>query len=381
MRPDGEDAMTSTRGKSPAIPGRQRERWADHLRVLVISAVVVWHTCTAYLAGSDWYYMERTTSTFWAAVAFPASIIAIFALGPLYLVAGWFSARSLAHHGTGAFARTRLLRLGAPLIVFIVLIDPLARYLGDLGQGRSPILARSVTAAEAGPMWFVAALLAFSLGYALLRRLRAAPAAHRPMGAPVIATAALMIAVTAFLAWQWWPLDDAKTFLNLRWGLWPQGAVLFAVGVRAGEAGGLEDLAPWAPRLGWTTLGAVALFVAFGAYGQARGLLDATVHGTSWPTIILAVLYGMISVTFTIWFTDFARTRWSANRSILARAGRASYAAYFLHPLLLTAIMVLFASVVLAPELKFLIVSIVAIPVCFMIGYAVTQLPVLSKVL
>lgn len=61
----------------------------------------------------------------------PAWLISAFALGPLFLVAGWFSARSLARKGAGAFARTRLLRLGAPLIVFIFVINPLASYLGD----------------------------------------------------------------------------------------------------------------------------------------------------------------------------------------------------------------------------------------------------------
>ena len=43
--------------EAPAGPG-QRERWADSLRVLVIAVVVVFHTATAYLGGSDWYYMD-----------------------------------------------------------------------------------------------------------------------------------------------------------------------------------------------------------------------------------------------------------------------------------------------------------------------------------
>ena len=352
--------------------------------MLVIAAVVVWHTCTAYLAGSDWYYMQRTTSKVWSTVAFPAAIISIFALGPLFLVAGWFSARSLAHRGPGEFARGRLLRLGVPLIVFIYLIDPLAGYRGALGQGRSPSLVRylMVRKSEAGSMWFVAALLVFSLGYALLRRVHPAPAAARRPGARLIVTAAGVIAVAAFLAWQWWPLDDAGAFLNLRWGLWPQGAVLFGVGVRAGEAGGgLEELTAWAGRLGWIALGALSVLVAFGGYAQARGVFASMLHGGGWSTMVLAVLYGTISVAFTVWFTVLVRARWSADRPILARAGRASYATYVLHPLVLTAIMVLFASLVVAPELKFLLVSMVAVPVCFVVGYALTRLPGISTLL
>jgi len=105
------------------------------------------------------------------AVLVPAWFISGYALGPLFLVADWFSARSLACKGAGAFARARLLRLGVPLVAFIVVINPLANYVGERGQGRHPSLAHDLSAGQgAGPMWFVAALLAFSLTYALLRR-------------------------------------------------------------------------------------------------------------------------------------------------------------------------------------------------------------------
>jgi len=52
-----------------------------------------------------------------------------------------------------------------------------------------------------------------------------------------------------------------------------------------------------------------------------------------------------------------------------------------LHPLVLTAIMVLFASLTLAPELKFLVVAVAAVPVCYLAGYATTRVPGISKAL
>lgn len=62
--------LASPRG-IPAGPG-PRERWADNLRVLVITVVVVWHTASAYLGGSDWYYMDRATSKAWTRLTRPA---------------------------------------------------------------------------------------------------------------------------------------------------------------------------------------------------------------------------------------------------------------------------------------------------------------------
>jgi glucans biosynthesis protein C len=187
--------------------------------------------------------------------------------------------------------------------------------------------------------------------------------------------------VAGFLVWQRWPPDDGNTFLDLRWQSWPQGAVLFALGVWAGEAGSWEALTVWARRLGWTALAAAALFVALGVYEQARGQLGSILHGVGWASILGMVLYGIISVAFTVWFTALIRARWTGDGPLRARAGRASYATYVLHPLLLTAIMVLFASLALAPELAFLVVAVVAVPVCFLVGYAATRVPGISKAL
>jgi len=94
-----------------------------------------------------------------------------------------------------------------------------------------------------------------------------------------------------------------------------------------------------------------------------------------------AVLYGVISVAFTVWFTVLIRARWTGDGPLRALAGRASYATYVLHSLVLTAIMVLFAPLALAPELKFLVVAVVAVPVCFAAGYAATRVRGISKVL
>jgi glucans biosynthesis protein C len=276
----------------------------------------------------------------------------------------------------------RLLRLGVPLIVFIFLINGLASYLGELGRGRHPSLARDLGGGQgAGPMWFVAALLAFSLAYVMLRRVHAPSVVCRRSGAQVLVAAAVLIAVTAFVTWRWWPPDDASTFLGMQWESWPQGAVLFALGVWAGEAGSLGDLTGWARRLGWTALAAVALLVALAGFEQARGQGESALHGVGWAAVLGTVLYGIISVAFAVWFTALIRARWSGDGPLRARAGRASYATYVLHPLVLTAIMVLFASLALAPPEKFLVVAVVAVPVCFLAGRAATRVPGISKVL
>ncbi len=93
------------------------------------------------------------------------------------------------------------------------------------------------------------------------------------------------------------------------------------------------------------------------------------------------VLYSIVSVAFTVWFTALIRARWSGEGPLRGRAGRASYATYVLHPPVLTAIMVAFAPLALAPELAFLAVAVVAVPACYLAGYAATRVPGIAKVL
>ena len=363
------------------VETRSPELWVDNLRVLVIAGVIVVHTATAYVVDiAGWYYEdERTTSELWSTLlAIPAFFAALFALGPLFLIAGWFSVPSIARRGPAGFARSRLLRLGVPMLVFVVLLQPLGDYVGNLwSEARSFVHYLGIT--ELSVMWFAAALLAFSLVYAAWEHLHPGVARPAPLRPRTIVAAILAIAASSFAVWLVWP-PDKEVFLNLRLPEWPQGAVLFALGVHAARAGWLHNLSgSMARRLG-RMAGAGALGVmVFLAVAAPSGELPTT--GANWPTMLFAILDGVIAVGFALWFVTWLQRRWPAHGELVARASRASYATYFIHPLVLTTIMVLLASLPLVPELKFLLVSAAAIPACFAAGYALTRLPGTSQVL
>jgi hypothetical protein len=365
-----------------SVAKHQREQWVDSLRVAVIAGVIVVHTATAYVIDlAGWYYDdELTTSAVWSAVlTVPAFFGAVFALGPLFLVAGWFSARSIDRRGPADFARSRLLRLGLPLVVFIVLVHPLTDYVGNLRQEAESFMSYLRTT-EVSVMWFAAALLAFSLVHATVRQFRPGLAGRRPMRSVDLVVAVLTIAVSSFAVWMIWPLDE-EIALNLRVGAWPQGAVLFALGALGARAGWWDD-APRFPvrRLGWVAIAAMAALLALFAVAGPEGGDDLAM-AADWPTFAFALLDGLIAVTFTLWSVAWIRWRWPTRGSLVERAGRASYATYFIHPLVLTAVMVLFSVVPFSPELKFVVVSALAVPACFAAGFALTRLPGLRQIL
>ena len=107
----------------------------------------------------------------------------LFGLGLFFLIAGRLTSPSFDRKGPHRFVKDRLIRLGVPLVAYTLLVSPVLEYVSyrenDGGsEALWPFVREQVWHLAPGPTWFLEALLAFSLGYALLRVLRpeAAPA-------------------------------------------------------------------------------------------------------------------------------------------------------------------------------------------------------------
>jgi peptidoglycan/LPS O-acetylase OafA/YrhL len=365
------------------VQTRQREQWVDTLRVVLISGVIVVHTATAYVTDFAGYYYDDervTNSAVSIAFALPALMGGIFGLGPLFVVAGWFSVRSLARRGPAGFVGSRLLRLGVPLVFFVLLVNPLADYLGNLWEEDATSFLGNLAVTEFSIMWFVVALLACSLGYAAVRSIRPFTGSRSRPGRRALVVAASVIGVGSLAVWQFTTLLDTH-LLNVRVSAWTQAAVLFALGVMTAEAGWDGRLSRHTEhQLGQVTVAGVGLTAVLVSYTAARDQLDMALEGLNWASVSFAILYGVVSIAFTLWCLAWLRRRWPTHGALMAKAGRGSYATYLLHPVVLVSVMLAFREVPVGAELKFVIVSVVAVPVCFAVGYAVTRLPGLGRV-
>lgn len=362
---------------------RQREQWVDSLRVVLISGVIVVHTATAYVTDLAGYYYddERVTNNVVSiAIALPALMGGIFGLGPLFVVAGWFSVRSLARRGPAGFVGSRLVRLGVPLIIFVLLVNPLADYLGNRWEEDATTFRGNLADTEFSIMWFVVALLVCSLGYAALRSFRPLTESRPKPGSRSLIVAASVIGAGSLAVWQFTTLLDTH-LLNVRVSAWTQAAVLFVLGVRVAEAGWDGRLSRHTERrLGQITLAGMCLTFVLVSVTGARDQLDMALGGLNWASVAFATLYGAVSIAFTLWCLTWLRRRWPTHGPLIAKAGRGSYATYLLHPVVLVSVMLALRGVPLGAQPKFVIVSVVGVPLCFAVGYAVTRLPGVGRV-
>ena len=96
-------------------------------------------------------------------------------MGFFFLISAYFTPGSYDRKGAGPFLRDRFLRLGIPLLIYDIVIDPFVVFIAAGFQGSywnfyaSYLL--SIGGIGQGPVWFIEALLFFVILYALEKKI------------------------------------------------------------------------------------------------------------------------------------------------------------------------------------------------------------------
>ena len=110
----------------------------DNLKILFVVLVIFTHVMVTYGGRGSWYYYATLNETFPVDIIATitlymiAGIAAIFLpsiMGLFFLMGGYFSPKSLERKGVSSFWRERILRLGIPVLLYVLLINPAIYYL------------------------------------------------------------------------------------------------------------------------------------------------------------------------------------------------------------------------------------------------------------
>jgi peptidoglycan/LPS O-acetylase OafA/YrhL len=178
----------ATRAEPAQAPLPERRPELDAIRMLVVIGLVFFHSALVFAADDDFYVKNAETTE---AVMIIAGFGVVWAMPLLFLISGLGAWHSLQRRGAGGFASERLLRLGVPLVVATLVLNPLPQwlrlrsadadyhesYLGFLPRfydvhlepEEFPFLVQGEHF-ETGHLWFVVLLLTFSLMLVPLHR-------------------------------------------------------------------------------------------------------------------------------------------------------------------------------------------------------------------
>lgn len=381
-----------------AAPKGSRFLFIDNLRILLIALVVVQHLSDTYGSTGSWYYRDPASDTFtgtflmlWNAPGMAAG------MGFFFLIAAYFTPGSYDRKGGKAFLRDRLIRLGIPLLVYVLLLDPLVDYIANglhgsywSQYGSYLLRLRGVT----GPVWFIAVLLDFTLLYAAWRaltrdRLQVMDRLVRLPGSGAILAFILALGIATFVVRIWWPVNMMFRPLNVSVGYLPQYASMFVLGLIAYRGDWFFKLAPKMAKV-WSLVSLLAMLVFVGiaipviAGGTGRSGNDPgamVAGGLHWLALVYAMWEPFMLVGACIGLLVLFRERLKRQGRLAKEATASVYTVYLIHPLVLVPFCLAFQPVALYPLLKFVVAVLIALPLCFLVSGFVRRIPLLNRVL
>ncbi len=336
---------------------KARMSYIDNIRWVMIVMVVAMHACVTYSGLGSWFYREPHELDVASQLIF--SFYQIFAqgffMGILFLIAGTFIPRAYDRKGFGRFILDRLVRLGIPTVIFMLVLEPLTQLIMGLFEG-SPMTLGSIAQAYAryiasldfisgtGPLWFALALLVFSFLYALVRAVSDALKARTEGsgGGLTHAKAAaliLSIAASAFAVRLVQPIGTS--ILNMQLCYFPQYVVLFVVGLWAGRTGALERVS-YRFGMAWLRLsfavGVPAWFLLMGFGGALTSGVEAYLGGLTWQAAALSAWEAFIAVSMSIGLIGLFRERMNAKAPVTSFLAANCFGVYVFHAPILVAV-------------------------------------------
>ena len=354
---------------------RPRRAYLDNLKVVLVVGVIVGHVLITYADVGKWSYRETSENdAFLIPSALVVALGSLFAMGVFFLIAGLMTPGPLARKGPGGFLRDRALRLGVPFVVFLFLLYPTVKWVGERGsQPLDQLLRRQLTDLDPGPLWFVLALLIFSVGYVAWRQVRHRPSAPRPMQSFSLVAFAAGIAIATFVTRLWFPIDSRQVFELHVWQ-WPQCIGMFVLGLACAENDWLQPVpARIRRRAGISAL--LALVAVVVAFGVGRDSIDPFAGGMSWQAALVAVCEGTLAVGLAVWLLGFFQAHADHAGRLMRAMGRAAFGAYIIQAAVVIGLAVLLADWSIAPEVKALVVAPLAVAGSFGVAWLLTRLP------
>jgi len=376
----------------------------DHLRASLTILVVVHHLACTYGSPIDqWYYHDTTNVPTAVLLTSLIGIDQAFFMGLFFLISAYFTPGAYDRKGSGPFLGDRLLRLGIPLLIYDILIQPLVLYIvagfpGSYGQFYTSYVL-SLRGIGQGPVWFIEALLFFGVFYTLWRvcstwlshahprmttptwfRNTARTHAYPTTGAMVLFIVGL--ALVTFVVRIWFPMSYWFPPLNFMFAYFPQYISMFIVGLIAYRRGWFTTIPDAVgKRWFWVAVIDLVLFMAFVKLGGGIKYIEYFFGGFRWQALVYAFWDSTMCVALCTGLLILFRKHWNRQGRIWKFLSANAYTVYIIHPPILVGLAYALHTVALYPLLKFGIAVIIAVPCCFALGALVRMIPYAKRIL
>ncbi len=366
-------------------PSANRILYIDNLRLYLISLVVLHHVAVGYGGSGDWPIRETPDDGLSPILFFLFNAInQSYFMSFFYLLSGYFLPRSYDKKGPGKCLKDRLSRLGIPLLAYIVFIAPLVRYVVvKIAEGKNISFAGIIAhfiehrIIDVGPLWFVEGLLIFSVIYILFRVIKDRfkpdlsfnPFKDTFPNNRAIVLSIIAIALATFAVRIWFPLGVIVYHFQL--AHFVHYAFCFCLGILAYRGRWFENLSGSQAKLwGRSALVTICFLPTVITFSIVEGGgPEDFAGGLSWVAFSAAAWESIACLSIIIALLYIFQKRFNSQGKLLLSLSPNAYTVYIDHVLVITTIMALFIHTAMPTAIKFLFVSIIGLPSCFIISH------------
>jgi glucan biosynthesis protein C len=339
----------------------------DNLKILMMVMVIIHHVGQAYGAAVGWWPIQEPVRS---RILNPFLMVnRSFGMSLFFMIAGYFSALSCERKGPKSLVRSRLQRLGIPLLIYSCLMILLQVFIfgylvtGELGQAW-PI--------DVGHFWFVQHLLIYSGGYAGWRWLRR-NAKQRDTnlvdlpgyGSMLVFAIGLTIATAVVRTWfdtdEWVYLFG---YLRIAPADVPRDLGLFLLGTLAFRNDWVNRLPS---KVGWVCL-TLGFTLAGFWYCFDLWLSGILVFSDAAWGLFLPLWESLLCCSMCIGLTIVFRDTMDHQTRFAREMAKSTYAAYMIHVFVAIFFQYLLLGWAATPLTKFFLVSLITVPISFLLA-------------
>jgi surface polysaccharide O-acyltransferase-like enzyme len=380
----------TTENQPALIQPKQKINYIDHLKVALTTLVIMHHTFIAYGAPGGWYYSQKTTIM--GAIIPMTLFVAVnqaFFMGFFFFLSALFIPSSYDKKGPVKFITDRLIRLGVPLLFYSFILSPILSYIPYNRADAHHItylqyLCGFHSWIDFGVLWFVAALLMFTLIYVLYRV--TVKRLSKTVALPNVVTIlvfALSIGLITYAVRIIFPVGWVLKPLGFQLGHFPQYIALFIFGLIASRNKWLNS-ADHKTGKRMRIIAICLIFIGFPLFFVVQKALGFPVSwfsgGMHWQTLWYAVWEQLVGFSIITALLCIAKYSWNQPSVFLSNLSRSTFAVYIFHPLIVIGLSVGLRNWTVDPAIKLLAVAPLAVIISFLLGLIIVRIPGVNKI-
>jgi len=367
--------------------------YLDNLRVFLITLVIVHHLAIGFGAPGAWYYVIPATPSYGTASVLSLFVIVnqAFFMSLFFFVSAYFTPRSLEKKGTRRFIYDRVVRLGIPLAVYYLILNPTLAYMSFRFRGERECGYLHFMQREGnlyfgpGPLWFIVALLLFTGIYMLAaiwfqKRSSRYLTLQYPSNQTVLLFIVLITLIT-FIVRLLFPMG--VLVFGLQPAFFPLYISFFIFGIQACRNDWLSQLNAHQTSL-WFRLALlciIALPFIFEAGGVSRGLGGTFRGGFTIQSLVYVAWESVVCVGISMKLLTIFRNRINITSTLTSLLSKSAYTVYIIHCFVVITATYLARNWPLPLLVSMLILIPPVVLACFFAAHFLRQAPLLNRIL